>query len=141
MALGDKLKQILIERNITVKDFATQIGVPPTTLYSFIKRDSETGKLDLLVRICIGLNMNIEDFIGLETFDTPSDFEKRWKEITQQCNNSSESITIIHKTSRENQLLDHFKKLNQAGEAKAVEEIELLTKIPDYQKKYKPEQK
>lgn len=67
MALGTKLKDILIERGITVKDFANQIGVPPTTLYSFIKRDSEDVKLELITKICNGLGIKVTDF--LKTLD------------------------------------------------------------------------
>lgn len=67
MALGTKLKGILTERGITVKDFANQIGVPPTTLYSFIKRDSEDVKLELITKICNGLGIKVTDF--LKTLD------------------------------------------------------------------------
>ena len=67
MALGTKLKDILTERGITVKDFAKQIGVPPTTLYSFIKRDSEDVKLELITKICNGLGIKVTDF--LKTLD------------------------------------------------------------------------
>ena len=67
MALGTKLKDILTERGITVKDFANQIGVPPTTLYSFIKRDSEDVKLELITKICNGLGIKVTDF--LKTLD------------------------------------------------------------------------
>lgn len=67
MALGTKLKNILAERGITVKDFAKQIGVPPTTLYSFIQRDSEDVKLELITKICTGLGIKVTDF--LQTLD------------------------------------------------------------------------
>lgn len=63
MALGMKLKNILSERGITVKDFAKQINVPATTLYSFIKRDSEDVKLELITKICNGLGIKVTDFL------------------------------------------------------------------------------
>ena len=66
MALGKKLKELLDEKNITVKEFAQNIGVAPTTLYYFIKRDSDTGKLDLISKISNGLDMSIEDFLQLD---------------------------------------------------------------------------
>lgn len=66
MALGKKLKELLDEKNITVKEFAQNIGVAPTTLYSFIKRDNDTGKLDLISKISNGLGMSIEDFLLLD---------------------------------------------------------------------------
>lgn len=63
MALGIRLKQLLDERGITVKDFAQQIGVPPTTLYSFIKRDSQNAKMDLVMKICEGLGITAKELL------------------------------------------------------------------------------
>lgn len=67
MAIGNKLKQILNERGITVKDFAKKIGVPPTTLYSFINRDSQDVKMDLVMKICTALEIDISDLITVTT--------------------------------------------------------------------------
>jgi DNA-binding Xre family transcriptional regulator len=64
MGLGLKLKKILQDRNMTVKELATKIDVPATTLYSFIKRDSNTAKIDLIEKICDGLNLQVYDFVG-----------------------------------------------------------------------------
>lgn len=63
MAIGNRLKQLLDDRGITVKDFAQQIGVPPTTLYSFIKRDSQNAKMDLIIKICDGLGISVKDLL------------------------------------------------------------------------------
>ena len=66
MALGNRLKQLLNEKGITVKEFAQRIEVAPTTLYSFIKRDSESGKLELLHKISMGLDMSISEFLDFD---------------------------------------------------------------------------
>lgn len=63
MAIGSKLKEILEERGITIKDFANQIGVPPTTLYSFINRDSKNAKMDLIIKICTALKIDVSDLL------------------------------------------------------------------------------
>ena len=63
MAIGIRLKQLLDERGMTVKDFAQQIGVPPTTLYSFIKRDSQNAKMDLVMKICDGLGITAKELL------------------------------------------------------------------------------
>ena len=60
MAIGNKLKQLLYERGISVKEFAEQIGVPATTLYSFIQRDSQKASIDLLWKICNGLDISLD---------------------------------------------------------------------------------
>lgn len=137
MALGSKLKQLLDDRGITIKEFATQITVPPTTLYSFIKRDSETGNWELIAKICKGLNININDFLNyeIETFDSGEEFKNTWNEIAQNVDTSCEYSKISYQSTTKTQLLDYFKQLNKTGEKKALEHVEMLTKIPEYQKK------
>lgn len=64
MALGNKLKDLLYKKGLTVKEFAKQIGVPSTTLYSFIQRDSQDAKIDLVMKICTGLGITLNEFVG-----------------------------------------------------------------------------
>lgn len=101
MALGTKLKDILTERNITVKDFSKQIGVPATTLYSFIKRDSEDVKLELITKICNGLGIKVTDFLKTldyidgkpsTIFDLSSFNETEVAKITKEINNEPQTI-------------------------------------------------
>ena len=40
MITGKKLKKILDEKNISVRKIAKEAEIPPTTIYSIIKRDS-----------------------------------------------------------------------------------------------------
>ena len=101
MALGTKLKDILTERNIAVKDFSKQIGVPATTLYSFIKRDSEDVKLELITKICNGLGIKVTDFLKTldyidgkpsTIFDLSSFNETEVAKITKEINNEPQTI-------------------------------------------------
>lgn len=64
MALGNKLKDLLYKKGLTIKEFAKQIGVPSTTLYSFIQRDSQDAKIDLVMKICAGLGITLNEFVG-----------------------------------------------------------------------------
>ena len=41
MSLGKKLAILLIEKAYSVPDFAQRVGVPPTTIYSLMKRDGK----------------------------------------------------------------------------------------------------
>lgn len=63
MAIGNRLKQLLDERGLTVVEFAKKINVPPTTLYSFIKRDSQNAKMDLVMKICDGLEITVKELL------------------------------------------------------------------------------
>lgn len=108
MALGKRLKQLLDERNITVKDFAKSIDVAPTTLYSFIARDSNTGKLELIGKISKGLGIPVTDFlydshssernINMPTITLDNSNEANWSRIAEYIRRISE---MNNKTDKE----------------------------------------
>lgn len=101
MGLGKKLKQMLDEKNITVKDFAIKIDVAPTTLYSFIKRDSTNGKLELIAKICIGLDISLSEFLNSspKKEDTNSEeYQSDFKNLT----NSLKTIDQFSESDAEN---------------------------------------
>ncbi len=107
MALGSKLKMMLSERGITVKDFATKIQIPPTTLYSFIKRDSSTGKLELIAKICKGLEIDISEFlkdddgiIDLTSFDKEESINLVIRELLNK-----DSVTIENEETRKHKTI------------------------------------
>ncbi|MDO9492479.1 helix-turn-helix transcriptional regulator [Acetobacterium sp.] len=86
------------------------------------------------------LDMNIDRYTMYETGELPmlTEYwdvievmykEKTGKELETQYNRPS-----FEKPSREADLLHHFNKLNEPGQDKAVESVELLTKVPEYKK-------
>ncbi|MCI5868428.1 MAG: helix-turn-helix transcriptional regulator [Dorea sp.] len=119
MALGKKLKELLDDKNITVKEFAQNIGVAPTTLYSFIKRDSDTGKLDLISKISNGLGMSIEDFLQL-------DYEYQGK---MYMPDGSVKNFYAPKSEGINTIAAHFE-----GEEFTEEELEQIMKFAEFVK-------
>lgn len=158
MALGKRLKQLLDEKNITVKEFAQSIDVAPTTLYSFIKRDSPTGKLELIGKMAKGLDMRIDEFMAYDTAETPDTAErtalKEWqkfldlKEDTQK--DSAEILRklldVIKEIIAENDdaniftnipeedLLYYFWSISPEGQRKIIEYAEDLAGNPEYRK-------
>lgn len=52
MAFGKELGRVLDEKHMTVKKLANDTGIPVTTLYSAIAKDSDTVNMDYLKRIC-----------------------------------------------------------------------------------------
>ena len=49
MGFGKKLKQLLDEKSVSVADLSRKTGIPRTTLYSIISRDSTPKPGDVLV--------------------------------------------------------------------------------------------
>ena len=60
--IGSTLKRLLDERRMAVGDLARRISVPPTTLYSLIRRDNMKIDFDMLLRICDVLGVPVQVF-------------------------------------------------------------------------------
>lgn len=62
--IGKTLQLILEEKETNVNELAKKIDVSPQTLYSIIKRDNMKADIDVLLKICVELGVNIERFYG-----------------------------------------------------------------------------
>ena len=75
-----------------------------------------------------------------------SDLVEDWGQFTREEMSADwgENLPISHSEAikfggypvrnSEKPLLDNYRQLNQVGQSKAVEQVEMLTKIPDYRK-------
>ena len=68
MGYGKKLKAILDEQNITVKELARQSKIAPTTLYSIISRDTAI-RYDYALRVANILNVPVGSLCGDIPYD------------------------------------------------------------------------
>lgn len=80
----------------------------------------------------IALGIHVEDILGLESFDSGAEFDKRWKEITESP--SDETITVIHTKDPQTAITAALDQLNEEGQQKAVERVTELTEIKRYKK-------
>ncbi|MGN0149139.1 MAG: helix-turn-helix domain-containing protein [Clostridia bacterium] len=55
------LKEKIKERGYNLKDFATKINMPYSTLLSIVNKSVGGAALDNIIKICNGLNISIED--------------------------------------------------------------------------------
>lgn len=60
MKREDFLKQKIKESGYNLKDFATKIDMPYTTLLSIVNKSVGGAALDNIIKICHGLGINIE---------------------------------------------------------------------------------
>ncbi|GKX29053.1 transcriptional regulator [Vallitalea longa] len=65
---ANRLKVLCKEKNITINKLATLSGITQSTLNSIIKGESKNPRLSTIKKICIGLNISINDFFD-ESFD------------------------------------------------------------------------
>lgn len=62
MGIGNKLNELLKERNMTVTELARKINVAPTTIYSVIQRNNKKVDIDVLLNIADVLGVTAEYF-------------------------------------------------------------------------------
>lgn len=132
MALGKKLKDVLKEKNMTVKELSKLTDIPATTLYSFISRDSETGKFDFLNKICDCLDIKLTDLLE---FEEDTRFYVSPRNVTLSKDNTIEERC----TFNERLILDFFRRLNFNGQDNAIYYTEYLSEKPEYRKEDTPE--
>lgn len=60
MKREDFIKQEIKSQGYNLKDFAAKIGMPYTTLLSIVNKSVGGASLDNVIKICNGLNINIE---------------------------------------------------------------------------------
>lgn len=59
MAFGDKLKELLDEKEISQKDFAAKLNMAPTTLNGYIKNNRQPD-FETIKNIATALNVSID---------------------------------------------------------------------------------
>ena len=149
MGAGLRLKEILRQRQMTIKQLSIITGISINTLYSITKRDSSKIDPAILSRIVAALDITEKEFynfdiqirpitifdraVGLlnKLFDPYSDdWVDEWVEGLR--------ISLEDKgysfSEDELALIRAYAKLNPEGQQKAVERIEELTEIPKYKK-------
>ena len=118
--VGDECKR----QGLSLRQLAIKADIPYSTLYSAVKRDSDGITLDVLKRIALALNI---DLYSLADFDMATDA-------------IAEEINANRRDTKEEQLLQHFRTLNDNGQTVAVERVQELAQIPAYQRHAEPTQ-
>ena len=123
MEIYDNIDRELEKRRMSRRKLALSIGVPPSTFQSMMER-KRGMTIELLKKISAALNV---DFYSLADFDMASDA-------------LFEEINAYRKATKDEQLLQHFRTLNDNGQTVAVERVQELTQIPAYQRPAEPTQ-
>lgn len=66
MGLGKTLQKILKSKNMTVVELAKSTGIPSSTLYAIIRRDSDNVSLEAVRKISTALQVPLDTLIPKE---------------------------------------------------------------------------
>lgn len=97
MGVGIRLKELLRDRGMTIKELAEQANVPANTLYSITRRDSERVDFVVLNRIANALEVGVDALV-----------------LTQMATNSQKTTSSVQ------ECVLYFTQLNAKGRRKAL---------------------
>lgn len=145
--IGNNIKRIRKAKKITQKELGEMLGVSQSAINQF-ENNRSTPKTQTLEKIAQALNVSVSTLMGFDLFNF--ELEKNPKiielfagtgrlqslhgepiDITKEQIEETKKRAII---SLKDKCLSYFNDLNDTGKEKAIEQIELLTKIPEYKK-------
>lgn len=146
---GSRIKQSREKANMTQEELGRKIGVTGVTIMRYEKNQREP-RLDILERIATVLNVHPSFLAGLDpVVDTPENreavdkgfisfgkaIESLSKGKRRQPKVEEIASYLLEDPSDEDYLLMAFDELNDKGKRIAIERVQELAKIPEYQEK------
>lgn len=122
---GELIKAARKSKGLTQKQLAEKSGLAVVTIQQY-ERNLRQPRLDNIKKIALALNVLTDDLLSPVNILKASNFDKEKMEYWEP-----EYFTESHTLK----LNAFFKRLNVFGQEKAIEQVELLTKIPEYTEK------
>ena len=122
MDIGQNIKRIRKEKGLTQKRLGELCGINEANIRKY-ELGGAKPKIETIQKIAEALQVPLSDLIPPEMFGIANDMIELFS--------GSTSLKVDIKSSTINALVSE---LNDKGKDKAIEQIELLTKIPEYRK-------
>lgn len=68
-AVAARFVEIMREKNMCANELANRSGVTPSSVYSMLDPRRKEVSVNLVKKLCDGLDMSLEKFFGAEIFD------------------------------------------------------------------------
>lgn len=158
MTTGKAIKNARIKANMTQAALAEKLNVTPQNISQY-ERDIKKPKIETLKKIADALGVEVWELADFDIASRMLEYEglaheikhdmmdsvptwEEYKETKETKVSDIQMDLILAEMERErlNNLQSAFLSLNETGQKKAVENVEDLAKIPEYQKKDEPGQ-
>lgn len=161
MTFGERVRTIREKKGLSQSDVAKRMHISQQAVAKY-EKIVDLPKNSTLCKIADALGVTAYELAGWHERDLAIDFEidqiineavnedswdKRSKKIRRIESLLAEQKSIDERSQElkemnlqlitdtpHNKILSHFDKLNDSGQNKAIEQVELLTKIPEYRK-------
>ena len=142
MDIGKKIKQLRKERNITQSELGKRMGISQQQIVQY-ENGRLNPKLETLHRIADALQIPHSMLYNDISPKEKGELVKRDimdiintlnLEIVDIEDKSNITEVIAETAEKKRNYIKLYDKLNTSGQSKAIEQVELLTKIPEYQK-------
>lgn len=135
MTVGENIRFLRKEKGITQRELAEKCECATGTIQQY-ELGKRQPRLEQLKRIAKILGVYVGELLA-DNFEEYK--EQLINDFSDMVINASKNATITTRTlygdpEKSDRLNEYFEMLNDEGQDKAVEQVELLTKIPEYQK-------
>lgn len=145
MTIGERIKQTRKEKGMTQKQVAELCGMADSAIRKY-ESGSQKPKLETLCKIASALGVSPSFLAGLDPLvDTPENrkivdegfisFGKAVEGLKGPKETAESISSYFTEPSDEDYLLMAFDELNDKGKRIAIERVQELAKIPEYQEK------
>ncbi len=121
MNIGRRIKSVLKEKNLNVRQLSAKTGIPATTIYSIISRERDSVNTDLLTKIADGLGISWVELVATPVDEFIKEVHKRDDEISAYAEE-------LHKNPELRMLFD-------AGKGATKEDLQLAAEMLKRMKK------
>lgn len=129
MTFGEKLRKLRTDRKISQQDLAQKAGLSQTAIYYWEKGERKP-KIEQLRKIATVLGVHISDLVDDWNNFSYEEITNDWEQNKEPFEELSTLVIKGHKDT----ISDLLDLMNDAGQDKAIEQVELLTKIQEYRK-------
>lgn len=149
MGVGSRIEMLCADKGLSIRQLSLKSGVPYSTLYSAIKRDSNGIDTDTLKKIAAALGVSWYELLSDNPEEQADMINERIDDVISSLNGqigrvsppqrnpkrAAIMLNFIEETfDTKKALLSCYNQLNDEGQKIAVERIRELTEIPRYRR-------
>ncbi len=139
MTFGEKVKELRVKNGLSQRELGERMGGITQQTVAQYEKAIEQPKMSTVRKIAEALGVYMSDLIADWGQYSPSEYAQDIETgtIDNLKNMASGAVAAgkeVMKDINEVLVLSEFRQLNDNGQKKAIEQVELLTKIPEYRK-------